>query len=359
MRIALVILHADPARGGAERYTVDLAGALAAAGHDVTLLASSFAGLLPQVRPITLQAGGLTRAGRYGCFLDSLDAHLASHRHDIVHAMLPVRCCDIYHPHAGIALQSIRQGSLLQRLGNRFNRRRQRFATVERELLSGAKPPVVLCLSDYVKAALLSIYPLPPDRTARLFNAVDLDRFDDASHVGGAGALLIAQDFERKGLRQAIEALAKVPSLNLTVVGGDDAARYRRLATSLGLADRVHFAGPASDPRPFYRSADFFVLPTRHDPCSLVVLEALAMGLPVISTRFNGAREIMTDGIHGHVLPDPNDIDALAAAMHNLTDNTRRAQMSQACRTLRPSLSYAAHLKQLIHIYQNALRVPS
>ena len=115
---------------------------------------------------------------------------------------------------------------------------------------------------------------------------------------------MIAQDFARKGLREAIAALAVTqdPKLVLLAVGKQDPSSYRKLAAERGVSDRVIFAGSTTDPFAFYRAADFFVLPTRHDPCSLVVLEAIAMGVPVISTVFNGACEIMSDGKHGFVL---------------------------------------------------------
>jgi UDP-glucose:(heptosyl)LPS alpha-1,3-glucosyltransferase len=357
LNIALIILHADPARGGAERYTHDLAAALAQDGHNVSLLACAFASAAQSVRCVEIKATGVTRLGRYVHFLDSLDAHLATEKYDITHAMLPVRHCDIYHPHAGIAAQTITQGSRASRLGNRFNLRRHRFAAVERQLLGSLNPPIALCLSDYVRTSLLQFYPLPPDQTATLFNAIDLDRFDCRDHIGGAGALMIAQDFERKGLRQAISALAKVPACRLMVVGNDDARAYQTHAASVGVSDRVQFAGPTDDPRRFYRAADFFVLPTRHDPCSLVVLESLAMGVPVISTKFNGACEIMADGVHGYVLPDPMDVNALAAAMEKMMDPTRRAAMSHACIGLRPALAYQEHVRKLIAIYQRKIKL--
>jgi UDP-glucose:(heptosyl)LPS alpha-1,3-glucosyltransferase len=82
------------------------------------------------------------------------------------------------------------------------------------------------------------------------------------------------------------------------------------------------------------------------------VLEALAMGLPVISTVFNGATEIMTDGVHGFVVPDPRDTRAIADAMVKLDDADRRAAMSRACLELRPRLSYEHHLGELLTIYQ-------
>ena len=384
MNIALVILHADPARGGAERYTLDLAGGLRGRGHRVSVLASDFAPEHRTEDDVRLDARGTTRAGRYTRFLDSLDRRLGSTTYDLVHAMLPVRRCDIYHPHAGVAADAVATGHLkyasrsaraIARAGIRLNRRRQKFAQVERALLTSSHPPLVLCLSEYVKAFVRKYYPLPADRLAKLFNAVDLDRFDPRSRPAAGRelrqrlgippdrvvGLTIAQDFARKGLREAILALAQAtdPRLVLLVAGKQVAKPYEVLAQRMGVRDRVIFAGPTQDPYAFYRAADYFVLPTRHDPCSLVVLEALAMGLPVISTVFNGACEIMSVGEHGFVLKDPADVPALAAAMRSMLDPENRRAMSNACLHLRPALSYEHHLDELLCIYGRASLSPS
>jgi UDP-glucose:(heptosyl)LPS alpha-1,3-glucosyltransferase len=385
LKIALVILHADPARGGAERYTLDLAHALAERGHDVSLLASSFAEVRDPVVQVPLMATGTTRLGRYLRFLDSLDAHLADTKYDVVHAMLPVRRCDVYHPHAGLAAESIASGHLkhagsvsrgLSRWANAMNRKRQRFAAVERELLTGSRPPVALCLSEYVKRTLRQHYDLPADRLATLFNAVDVNRYDPRRDAGESAldlrkrlnvphvaivALMIAQDFQRKGLAEAIGALAQLEDrrLVLVVVGKQEPGSYRRLARRLGVEARVIFNGPTKSPFDFYRAADFFVLPTRHDPCSLVVLEALAMGLPVISTVFNGACEIIENGRHGFVLTDPGDVPALAGMMHQLLDPATRQAMSQACLALRPRLAYEHHLDELLRTYEVVTSTPA
>jgi UDP-glucose:(heptosyl)LPS alpha-1,3-glucosyltransferase len=376
VKIGLVILHADPARGGAERYTADLAAALADRGHAVSVLASTFAEHTTAAPAVLLDAGGATRAGRYARFLESMDSHLDREPYDVVHAMLPVRRCDVYHPHAGIALEAVRSGHLkheaalgraVARIGNRINLRRQRFAKIERELLQSPSPPTVLCLSEYVTSAVRKHYDIPEGKLATLFNAVDLARFDPAIRPEGGVevrrrfaipadrvvGLMIAQDFERKGLREVIAALsaARDRQLTILVAGKQDPAPYRKLADANGVGDRVIFAGLATDPHAFYRAADFLVLPTRHDPCSLVVLEALAMGIPVISTIFNGACEIMHDGVHGFVLPDPADVQALARAMTYMTDTERRRQMSRACLALRPDLSYDRHIDRLLTIY--------
>jgi UDP-glucose:(heptosyl)LPS alpha-1,3-glucosyltransferase len=170
--------------------------------------------------------------------------------------------------------------------------------------------------------------------------------------------LIVAQDFRRKGLRPAIDAVAQVddPRLVLLVVGKPDPREYKEWAVARGIADRVIFTGPTSDTYGFYRAADFFVLPTHHDPCSLVVLEALAMGLPTITTTLNGAHEIMEEGRHGFVLTDPSDVAALAGGMRKMLDAEARRAMSRACLDLRPELSYERHLDQLESLYEQARR---
>jgi UDP-glucose:(heptosyl)LPS alpha-1,3-glucosyltransferase len=380
LKIALVILRADPARGGAERYTVDLAEALAARGHAVSLVSGEPARTTADspYQAVALDANGLTRLGRYRGFLDSLDGHLRAEPYDVVHAMLPVRRCDLYHPHAGIAADAVATGHLKynsplarvsSRWANRLNVKRQFFAKVERELLTGPNAPIVLCLSDYVKRNTLKHYPLDDAHLATLFNAIDLARFDPAKRPDArrqlrqrlgladddVAALMIAQDFERKGLRDAIAAVARVADarLKLVVVGKQDPAAYRRFAEQQGVTNRVIFAGRTGDPVAFHRAADLFVLPTRHDPCSLATLEALAMGLPVVSTAFNGACEIMTESRHGFVLPDPADVNALANALRRLLNNADRAAMAAACLELRPRLAYERHVDEVIRIYES------
>ena len=181
-------------------------------------------------------------------------------------------------------------------------------------------------------------------------------------------ALMIAQHFERKGLAQVIAATAHINQKSgaeaptVLVVGKDNPNRSRQQARQLGVQERIIFAGQTALPADFYMAADFFVLPTRHDSCSLVVLEALAMGLPVISTVFNGACEIMVEGRHGFVLADPGDVSALTAAMSRLLDPATRKMMSLACLGLRQSLSFEAHLDRLEEIYRSRVgggkRVP-
>jgi UDP-glucose:(heptosyl)LPS alpha-1,3-glucosyltransferase len=345
--------------------------------HDVTLIASSFAADSPSdIRRIPLSPTAASKTRRYEQFLDQLDAHLARERYDIVHAMLPVRRCDVYHPHAGLAGAAIDRGHekhtgtrrIFAKVFNRFNSKRQRFAAIERDMLEQPEPPLVICLSDYIRREVKSYYALDENNLVTLFNAVDLNRFDPSARPdardttrkslglepAAVAALIIAQDFERKGLREAIRATALVQDsrLKLVVIGKQDPAPYRQLAESLRAP--VTFHGPSSDVYPFYAAADLFVLPTKDDPCSLVVLEALAMGLPVISTRQNGATEIMQSGIDGYVLDPPTDVDALAEAMRSLCDAKTRNAMRARCLQTRDRLSFERHMEGLLDIYTRA-----
>jgi UDP-glucose:(heptosyl)LPS alpha-1,3-glucosyltransferase len=374
VKIGLVIYRADEHRGGAERYTVQLAAHLSHRGHQVYLIASRFGEPVAGVQAVPIPVAAPSRAGRYLAFLDGLDAHLAAARYDIVHAMLPVRACDVYHPHAGMAAAAVQThlsrltlpGRTAARLANRLNRKRRAYARIERELLRGPGCPIVLCLSDYVKGSILKHYPHIEGRLVKLFNAVDLHRFDPAGMAEarqtvrrrwkiGADrvvALMIAQHFDRKGLPQLIDAAAQLESaITVLVLGKDDPDAGAGRARRLGIGEQIIFAGTSDSPAEFYAAADFFVLPTPHDSCSLVVLEALAMGLPTISTLFNGACEIMTPGRHGFVLEDPRDTAALSDAMRKMLDPTTRAAMRQACLELRSELSFDAHVQRLEAIY--------
>lgn len=375
MRVALIILHADPTRGGAERYTVDLAAALSRRGFFPSLISSTPGPDIPGVEPVVLPPAGLSRTGRYFRWLKLVESHLAQRSYDVIHSALPVRNCHVYHPHAGLAVEAVQQGHLKRNgwarigswIGNQFNGRRQAFAFVERQLLTGPCPPIVISLSSYVQSSIRRFYALPEDRHARLFNAVDLQRFDPGSSAAAGMAwrrqigcreddvlaLMIAQDFARKGLTEAIAAVAQVPDprLKLVVVGKPDPTVWQQQATALGMTERVLFAGPTTTPAACYAAADVFVLPTKHDPCSLVVLEALAMGLPVITTTRNGAGEVMESGRHGYVLGDPEDVGGLTQALIALCDDRVRDEMAAHCRQLRPRLSYDQHVETLLEIY--------
>jgi UDP-glucose:(heptosyl)LPS alpha-1,3-glucosyltransferase len=363
VKIGLIIQHADASRGGAERYTIDLARGLAHRGHDVHLISSSFVDIPWEVRQEKMPGNGLTRLSRYSRFLHFAEQHVATTPYDVTHAMLPVRRCDLYHPHAGVEAESILSASSLDRT---FNLKRKKAVAVEHDLIVD-RQPLVLCLSNYVKQAVKRHFEIDEKKLVVLHNGVSLKRFDPTTKPDAGKALrkelgigekkivglIVAQDFQRKGVREAILALSKASDarLVLLVVGKDNPNPYRKLAKKHRVGEYVFFAEAMKDVYPAYRAADFFILPTRHDPCSLVVLEALVMGLPVISTKQNGATEVMTSGKHGFVIDNPRDITALCDAMKQMLNDPKRLAMGKQCLTLRPKLSQDHHVDEVTRLY--------
>jgi UDP-glucose:(heptosyl)LPS alpha-1,3-glucosyltransferase len=175
--------------------------------------------------------------------------------------------------------------------------------------------------------------------------------------------LFVGHNFALKGLRPLLTALGRRrrqdPSgrvIHLLVCGGGETATYARLANRLGLRDQVHFLGFYPDIRDAYWSSDFFVQPTYYDPCSLVVLEALACGLPVITTEQNGAGELMTGGKEGFVLTSPGAESELVAALNKMTDDRARRTMSVEARRLGCQQTFDIHVDRLLAVFEEAAR---
>ncbi len=153
---------------------------------------------------------------------------------------------------------------------------------------------------------------------------------------GDLAGLFVGHNFALKGLKPLDRGPGRPPEPKseragrfiLLVCGSGEPGPFRRLARRLGLKDTVHFLGFYPDVETCYWSSDFFVQPTYYDPCSLVVLEALACGLPVITTAQNGASELMTDGVEGYVLTAPDAQGELIAALDHMADDRHRRAMS-------------------------------
>src|SRR5262249_35116436 len=147
--------------------------------------------------------------------------------------------------------------------------------------------------------------------------------------------LFVGHNFALKGLKPLMLALGARRaadrtgrSIHLLVCGSGEAGTFKRLAHRLGLQETVHFMGFYPDIRACYCSSDFFVQPTYYDPCSLVVLEALACGLPVITTAQNGASELMTHTREGYVVSSPHAEGELIAALNAMSQDPARRKMS-------------------------------
>lgn len=186
----------------------------------------------------------------------------------------------------------------------------------------------IVAVSGKVREELVLIG-APKDRIEVIANGVDTEEFhpgpSERVRFGLPDAVpmaLFAGDLKtpRKNLETVLLALCQIPELHLAVAGGTNGSAYPALAQSMGLNGRVHFLGFKTDMPGLMRSVDLFVFPSRYEPCGLVLLEAMASGLPVITVRSTGGAELLGSD-SGVVLEDSEDCAALAAALRSLVTN--------------------------------------
>jgi glycosyltransferase involved in cell wall biosynthesis len=209
----------------------------------------------------------------------------------------------------------------------------------------------VVAVSELHRQELVREAHVPAERVHVVHNGVDTAEFtppgSEAERAGlraafglpsDARLLLFAGDLRspRKGLDTVLRALSTLPSdVQLVVAGEARRSPYPAVAQQAGLGARVHFVGFRRDLADVMRACDLFVLPTHYDPFGLVVLEAMACGLPPITTAKAGAAEVITSGVDGVVVDDPDDATTLAERIRELLDDPagRRAMSLAANRT--------------------------
>lgn len=207
----------------------------------------------------------------------------------------------------------------------------------------------VVAVSEQVKQELIDSG-ITPDKIRVILNGVDSQEFYPPGEVSNSINLqrqtlglpdqvplaLFVGDIRlnRKNLDTVLHALTQVPDLHLAVVGTVTGSPYPRLTETLQLTERVHFLGYRQDVAALMRSVDLFVFPSRYEPFGMVLLEAMASGLPVITANTAGAAEVITPDC-GMVLANPEDADALAHCLNNLVANADlRRHMGQAGRAI-------------------------
>lgn len=383
MRLAITFQRVDPSKGGAETYVADLLRRLVADGQEVALFANEWdASLLPrEVEVVPVEAAGPTRSRRIWDFAKNSETALKTQPFDCVIGLINTWHQDILIPQGGVHAAS------LEANGRRFPPGWRRslysrsktlnpkwwglYRAIEREQYDPARQTRFVAVSRMVARDLQRFHAVPDERVSVIPNAIDPGRMlvtdraairarirarhglADADLVG----LFVAHNFRLKGLPPLLEAMAERirldPSrraIHLFVCGGGKIAPMRRIVERLGLSGVIRLIGFAPSVSEYYHAADFFVLPSYYDPCSLVVFEALACGLPVITTTCNGAGEVLTEGREGFVVPGPDDAPAMIAALDAMTDDRRRLAMSSRAVELGRAQSFDRHVGRLLEL---------
>jgi len=200
---------------------------------------------------------------------------------------------------------------------------------------------VVVCVSRFQMDAIRSRWKIPREKIRMIYNGIDTDAFHPSSDGRAEQEkrlLFVGGSNPRKGIDLVIEAFAHVhrrhPQVSLDLLGGWDWRAQKGEAVRLGISTRIHFHPyvPHEDMPAYYRRAYAFLAPTRAESFGIASAEAMACGIPIVSTRTGAVPELIDDGVHGILVP-ANDTRALAEAILELLNDPRRAdEMGQAGR---------------------------
>jgi UDP-glucose:(heptosyl)LPS alpha-1,3-glucosyltransferase len=373
VRLAIVRQRYTP-YGGAERFVEGALEALLERGIAISLYTRQW----PQTRlqliePVICDPFHIGRLWRDWSFARAVCRAIAAKPPDLVQSHERLLCCDVYRAGDGVHRtfldERLRNATPLRRWLTESSPYHRYVLAVERRLFASPVLRAVICNSKMVRADLHERFGLPEERLPVIYNAVDSELFSPElrKHRSALRAalgigddvtvfLLVGSGYARKGAARAIHALARLTgNVHLIVVGRDKSlGHYKRLASRLGVRERVSLVGPQEDAKPFYGAADAFVLPTFYDPCPNAALEAMACGLPVITSTRCGAAELVSEHDAGFVCP-ARDVDALARHMLTLTDSqTRAAQGARAREAVLP-LTPSAMTLQLALLYRDLL----
>lgn len=372
MRVGLVTERIGTALGGAERWTYDFARWLVTHGHEVQVVcrADRRCQLPPGVRQHAIKCGRTQMA-----FGAEAAARLRELRCDVTHDMGSGWNCDVFHPHCGSRAAAI-------------TRNQYRLRPVARQLAGAIQPRLpryrtfnALCARQYAGTGRRFVavsrmvardfetrHGVAPQQIRVIHNGVDTERFSPVvreqfrtqvrDDLGFAAQdvvlLLVAHNPRLKGFSTLLQSAAELrrqgASVRLLIVGCEQTARYARQCRRLDVP--AEFVGVVTKPQPYFAAADIYAHPTFYDPCSLVVLEAWACGLPVVTSQFNGCAELMEDSMREFVLPDPADARDLAKRLHPLLDRRFRLRVGGASRALAEAHQAEDCFSRVMDVYE-------
>jgi UDP-glucose:(heptosyl)LPS alpha-1,3-glucosyltransferase len=356
--------------GGAERFVERAIDALLERGVRIRVYTRAWpAARAGRIEPVICNPYYVGSAWRDVSFARAVRASLARDRPDIVQTHERIAGCDIFRAGDGVhrawLAERVRAGGRAEWLAIASNPHHRYLLAVEANVFADPSLKAVICISQMVKDDIRRYFAIPDAKLHVIYNAVDPREFGPGvrreraatrARLGLVDAdvafLLVGSGYVRKGVPAALAALARLPArARLVIVGRDkDPGRYEALARRLGVHPRVVFAGPQQDPRPYLGAADVFVLPTLYDPLGNAVLEALACGLPVVTSRRCGAGELVAAYDAG-ALCDAVDAGAFAAEMEQLLDPGVRARAAARAPGAVAALSPEAMTSRLLALY--------
>jgi UDP-glucose:(heptosyl)LPS alpha-1,3-glucosyltransferase len=338
-RVAFLRRRFSPT-GGAERYLLRLASGLAAQGHETALYCEDWS---PQENPF--QAIRKVDSNDPVAFAQKVMALPLPDRHDLVFSLERVPGCDVYRAGDGVHADwlAFRHSfsPVLGRLRTWARAKNRRLCALEAKVFAPGGARRVICNSRFVADQVVKRFGFDRDRLDVIYNGVPYHQFSRGDRALGRQALklgpkdyvvlLVGAGRERKGHDLAWQAIRRI----------------RDKEAKLLIVDSPP---PVAMPH-VYAAADVFLLPTLYDPFANVTLEALAAGLPVITSAQNGAAEIMTDGVNGFVLSRADEVKRIVTLLNELEDPARRDALRGPAQALAQQHDLSRHIAETLDVF--------
>ena len=366
MRIALLARRFDSAGGGTERDLIVTAQGLRTAGHQVTIFADEIRGAAGDWEVRRVGAG--PRLGRAVSLLRfAWTAAPAARRAGAELVLSFARCegADVVRSGGGAHVSYLRAARKWRGALGAFAMRMSPYhrvqMLVERQAFRSPGLKRVIAVSNFVAGDLIREFGLAPEKTITIYNGVDLDRFRPAGDPSERDAIrqkfgvpssaplvvFVGNGFARKGLGFLIEAWPLVAGGGfLLVVGADrQGDKFARQARALNVGARVIFAGAQPNVNAILRAADSFAMPSLFEPFGNVVMEAMASGLPAMTSAYSGVAEVIPASMRGFRVENPDDVGEVALRLGALFDAS--AAVGREARATAEKFTWTRYAKEL------------
>lgn len=379
IRFAIGLLEFLKKRGGAERYLVDLCSRMAEEGFEVHVYTELWDEVNPKIYFHPIKTLSFPQSLRLFSFAIKATREMHQGNYDITFGVGNILKADIIQPHGGVhwawfwrSLRAYDHPLLwtAKFIGRILSPKQWIQGWIEDAPYRIRNFPQCIAISEMVKKDMMRWYRIPEEKIKVVYNGADIEFFhprnrqfrDEIRSRYGLRdefvILFVSNNFRMKGLNSLLRALGKIKEgtslpFKLLILGRGRVESYLRLAKKMGVEDEVIFVGSTHEPEKYYGASDLLVHPTFYDACSLTVLEALASGLPVITTCWNGASGIITQGQEGFVLSDPQDFHSLAEKISFFMDSERLRKASESARRLAEAYSKERNWKEVKNIFES------
>ena len=383
IRIATGILNLSKKKGGAERSLADLCTSLVKEGHEVHVYAEQWDEENQGISFHRVKTIPFPKSLRFLSFAIRATREIEKGHYDLTLGVGNTLKADVLQPRGGVhwawfwrSLRAYDDPILwtIKFLGRILSLKQWVSGWIEDAPYRKKKLPKIIAISDMVKQDMMHWYKIPEDRIAVEYTRVDIERFhprnrqyrEEIRRRHGIGdecvILFVSNNYRMKGLGYLIRALAKnkregCPPFKLLVLGRDRQSPYLRLSKKLGVSGEMVFAGSTDEPERYYGAADLLVHPTFYDACSRTVLEAMASGLPVITTTSNGASGILTNGEEGFVIEDPRNIENFSERIALFWDEEKRKGASFRSRRCIEHYAFDKDNKTLKEVFHRGIQM--